>query len=106
MVMMPPAGRITRVMVRRLGWDVLFIDRVQTGTCCEAAYVDRVMREFGFGGDYSVLDESEGACGHTRTQVARRLQGCALLLNFMGYLDDAELLALPNRRVFVDIVDA
>jgi hypothetical protein len=89
--------------LKRLGWDVLFIDRLQPGTCSDAAYVDGIMRQFGFGGDYSVLDPGGGAFGLTRTQVARRLQGCALLLNFMGYLDDAELLALPNRRVFFDI---
>jgi hypothetical protein len=89
--------------LRRLGWDVLFIDRLQPGTCSDAAYVDRIMRQFGFGGDYSVLDSGGGAFGLTRAQVAQRLKGCALLLNFMGYLDDAELLALPNRSVFFDI---
>ena len=103
--------------LRRLGWDVVFVDRLEPGMCVDQngqpcsveesenlAYVDRVMTEFGFAGCYCVLD-SAGGCtfGLTRSELARKLTDSAFLLNVMGYLTDKELLAKPRRRVFLDI---
>jgi hypothetical protein len=85
--------------LRRLGWDVVFIDRVDPGMSADPAYVDRVMRDFGLADDYAVL----GASGIGRQDLVRRLKGAEVLLNFMGYLQDEELLALFDRRVFVDL---
>ncbi len=83
--------------LRRLGWDVLFIDRLDAGMTGDAGYVDAVMTEFGL--PYSILD----VAGLHRDEVRRRLKACELLLNVMGYLNDQELLALPGRRAFLDI---
>jgi len=83
--------------LRRLGWDVMFVDRLDTGTSGDPDYVDRVMRDFDV--PYTVL----GIAGLPRDEVARRLDDCELLLNVMGYLDDEELRALPRRRAFLDI---
>lgn len=101
--------------LRRLGWDVLFIDRLEPGMCvapgggdCSVeqsenlAYVDQVMSDFGFA--YCVLDSAGGRTfGLTRAEVGRRLSDSAFLLNVMGYLTDEDLLARPRRRVFLDI---
>ena len=88
--------------LRRLGWDVLFVDRIDPGMPADVAYVERVMGQFGIA--YSVLDGETGrAFGVDRDEARRRLTHSALLLNVMGYLTDEELLALPNRRVFLDV---
>lgn len=103
--------------LRRLGWDVLFIDRLEPAMCVDAhgracsvaesenlAYVHRVMKEFGLASDYCVLAGDGGQTfGLTRPAVTRRLGESALLINVMGYLADEELLAKPGRRVFLDI---
>lgn len=103
--------------LRRLGWDVVFIDRLEPGMCVDElgdacsvdasvnlAYVDRVMGEFGFAGDYCVLDSAGGrAFGLTRPALEHRLRGSEVLLNVMGYLTEPELLAMPRLRAFLDI---
>ena len=88
--------------LRRLGWDVLFIDRIDSGMSADVAYVDRVMGQFEIA--YSIVHADSGRTfGVDREELRRRLTGSALLLNVMGYLIDEELLALPGRRVFLDI---
>ncbi len=87
--------------LRRLGWDVVFIDRVEPGMAADVDYVAAVMDEFEI--PYSVLDGAGGAFGLGREALARRLKGAAMLVNVMGYLGDEDLLALPERRVFLDL---
>jgi hypothetical protein len=88
--------------LRRLGWNVLFIDRIDPGMSADPAYVDDVMGEFEI--PYSVLDGAGGrTLGLGREEVRRRLTDSDFLLNVMGYLTDEELLAQPRRRVFLDI---
>jgi hypothetical protein len=88
--------------LRRLGWDVLFIDRIDPGMSADLSYGDQVMGEFDI--EYCVLDGVGGtAFGPPRSEVARRLKDSDLVLNVMGYLNDPELLAMPRRRAFLDI---
>lgn len=103
--------------LRRLDWDVLFLDRLepemcfdQDGRACPVeesanlAYIEGIMSEFGFAGSYCVLDSAGGrAFGLTRSEVARRIGDSAFLLNVMGYLNDEELMERARRRVFLDI---
>jgi hypothetical protein len=87
--------------LRRLGWDVLFIDRIDGDMSADPGYAGQVMD--GFEIPYSVLDGAGRTFGLARDEVRRRLKDSAFLLNVMGYLNDEELLALPRRRVFLDI---
>jgi hypothetical protein len=98
--------------LRRLGWDVLFIDWLEPAMCSgpverstNAAYVRSVMERSGLGDDFSLLDLSSGlaAAGLDREEVLRRARSSTLLLNVMGYLDDEEIMAAVPRRVFLDI---
>lgn len=101
---------------RRLGWEVLFIDRVEPGMCVDAdrgpaaaadswnvRYVTDVMCRFGLGRDFAVLCGDGRAIGLTRQAVLRRVRSSAALINVMGYLNDEEILAAARRRVFLDI---
>jgi hypothetical protein len=103
--------------LRRLGWDVLFIDRLEPGMCMDEAgrparfeesvnlrYFLRVMEDFDYGDACSLIYNSgERGIGLPREQVLERAAGADLLLNVMGYLDDQEILGRVQRRVFIDI---
>ena len=98
--------------LRRLGYDVLFVDWLDAETCSgpvehssEAAYLSRVMDEHGLAGSWSLLDHATGdaAAGLPRAEVVEHARTSALLLNVMGYLDDEEILAATPLRVFLDI---
>ncbi|HEY3020351.1 MAG TPA: hypothetical protein VGJ32_09165 [Solirubrobacteraceae bacterium] len=96
--------------LRELGWDVLFVDRLDATMCDGAApgespqlrWVERVMRGFGLDGAWSVL-HGGGAFGVSRERVVAFTRGADVLLNIMGYLDDEEVLGAAPLRVFLDI---
>jgi hypothetical protein len=102
---------------RRLGWDVVFIDRLEPGMCIDDCgeptsversanlkYFLRVMEAFGFGGSFSLLcDGGTRTIGLERERILRLAANADLLLNVMGYLGDQEILGWAQRRVFVDI---
>lgn len=91
---------------RRLGLEVMFLDRVEGGdeAGAEAAQVAGLMSVFGFKRDFAVLDSAgETVAGLSRTAILARIRRSLFLLNVMGYLDDEKLLAAAPRRVFLDI---
>jgi hypothetical protein len=102
---------------RRLGWDVVFLDRLEPDMCVDRAgrvvpvqesvnltYLAQVMDRFGLGDSWFLLhDGGRETFGLGRDEVCRRLRRSAFLLNVMGFLDDEDLLAAAPRRVFLDI---
>ncbi|HEY6150153.1 MAG TPA: hypothetical protein VIW19_06505 [Gaiellaceae bacterium] len=97
---------------RRLGWQVLFVDWLDETICSgpvgqsrHANYLRALMERFGLDDSFSLLDRGNGQAlaGLPRHELLRQAQNSALLLNVMGYLDDAEILASVPRRVFLDI---
>lgn len=102
---------------QRLGWDVLFVDRLEPGMCVDQAgnpadfrssenlrYLAQVMERFGLGESWTLLyDGGREVAGRGRGDVVERARRSALLLNVMGYLDDEEILAAAPLRVFLDI---
>src|SRR5687767_5672966 len=92
---------------RRLGWDVLFLDELprRNGDDAEtnARYLVSVMREFGLGDCFSLSVGGRGEVGMPRREVLERVRRSALLINVMGFLSDAEVLAAAPRRVLLDI---
>ena len=98
--------------LRRLGWDVLFLDSHGPDMFASAReevanldYVSSVMKIFGLDRCWSVLDRKTGiaVAGLDRDEVSHRMRDADLLLNFSGYLQDEELLDAVALRVFVDI---
>src|SRR5687767_1129174 len=99
---------------RRLGWDVLFLDRLEPGMCFDdwgqecgpedsvaLRYFLDVMRRFGLGESFALAwDRGERFVGHSRKEVLERVKGSALLLNVMGFFDDAEVLAAAPLKAF------
>ena len=107
--------------LRRLGWDVLFLDEIHPEMCVDergnvsspeqswnVRYFVDVMRRFGLGEAHSLrlaraTAPDEQAVGLPRAEVLERVRASAALVNVMGYLSDPEVLAAAPRRVFLDI---
>jgi len=92
--------------LRRLGFDVLFIDRMTDDMgSVEAgrAFLDAVMAQFGLADDYLLLGRgSQCISGTGRAEAIARTKG-SLLINVNGFLNDQELLGVANHRVYLDI---
>lgn len=101
---------------RRLGWDVLFIDRLPASRCGpersgralaaspEATWLRDVCSAFGLEDAYALLGaDGEAIAGRARADVRSFLRDADLLLDFMGYLDDDELRSAARFRVFLDL---
>jgi hypothetical protein len=90
---------------RRLGWDVLFVDRLEPALDAEVQHrwLAAVLDGAGLAGCWAALTPSGDTVGLSRADVVGHVRTSALLVNVMGHLDDAELLAAARRRVFLDI---
>lgn len=100
---------------RRLGFDVLFLDRLQPEMCTDAtgapapaedsmqlAFLDATMRAHDI--PYAVLlDDGRAVMRARRDELVGRLRSCALLLDVMGYLGDDELREAASLSVYLDI---
>ena len=102
---------------KRLGWDVLFLDRLEPEMCFDRAeqpcsfdesfnlhYFLQVMERFGLSGAFALdYNRGERYVGLPRQQVLERVKHSAFLLNVMGFFADEEVLSRAPRRVFLDI---
>lgn len=95
---------------RRLGHEVLFLDRLSAEMAPTPAARDRcvswlvgVMGEAGLGDSFCLQLEDWETVGLSRRAALAQTGEAELLLNVMGFLDDEELLAAARRRVFLDI---
>jgi hypothetical protein len=102
---------------KRLGWEVLFLDRLEpemyvdrAGRPClldqsfNLSYVLNVMERFGLSGAFAVVcDGGKHFVGLSRQEVLERTGDSTFLLNIMGFLTDEEILSRAPRRVFLDI---
>jgi hypothetical protein len=87
---------------KRLGWDVLFLDRATKATPTTAFL--RVMREFELDGQYALLfEDSDETLGLSYNELLERVRNSAVLLNVMGYITDPTILEAAPKRVFLDI---
>jgi hypothetical protein len=100
---------------RRLGWDVLFVDRLEGDLCRDAAgragsarksvglrYLEDLMKRFGLADAWSLAHDDGSHAGVSREGVLRHVRESELLLNVMGFLTDEEILGAARRRVFLD----
>jgi hypothetical protein len=92
---------------RRLGFDVLFVDRLDPGMDADesnVAFLAALMKRFGLAESWAVLlDGGREIAGRPRSEVVEMARRSVLLLNVMGYLDDDEILAAAPLRAFLDI---
>lgn len=102
---------------RRLGWEVLFLDRLEPEMCHNAVgeqcaieasanlqYFRAVMERFELNSAWSLsCAGGTRTLGVPRADVMQRVSESALLVNIMGYCTDREILEEASRRVFLDI---
>ena len=102
---------------RRLGWDVVFLDRLEPGMHVDETgnavpledswnvrYLLNVMRRFGLEDRFALLcDGGSRTIGMSRSALLERIRQSAALLNVMGFLNDEEILGAAQKRVFLDI---
>jgi len=92
---------------RKLGFDVLFLDRLTPDMGEGDAgrkYLTDVMNQFGLGADYCLLGaDGESVAGIHRDEALNRTSESMLLINVTGYLDDEAVLEAARRRVYLDI---
>ena len=102
---------------QRLGWDVLFLDRLEPEMCVDTSgnrcaaeastgfrYLQDVMTTFGLGDRFAVAcDAGQRFIGLSRQDVETRVGEAATLINVMGFFSDTEILARARTRVFLDI---
>lgn len=106
--------------LRRLGRDVLYLDRLAPEMCVDEAgnpttvdgsvnlrYFLSVMDEFGLSDDFSLCCErGQQVIGLPREKVLERAREAACLINVMGYLENEDIFGAVKRRVFVDMIRA
>jgi hypothetical protein len=102
---------------KHLGWDVLFLDRIEPGMCVDSngrlcplensmnlRYFMEVMQGFGLEGQFALsYNGGEQFIGLSKQEVLARAKRSAMLLNVMGYFTGEDVLADVSRRVFLDI---
>ncbi len=102
---------------QRLGWRVLFLDRLDRAMChdkkgeaasvrdsVELSWLAAVLEWAGLSGDWAVLTADGDPIGLSRTQIAQRLHDASLLINVMGFLSVEDLPPTDAlTRVFLDI---
>jgi hypothetical protein len=101
---------------RKLGWQVLFIDRLEPEMCVDETaqpcsledsinlrYFREVMGRFGLGNSFALLYDRGRQCfGLPRDRLLEQVGASAFLLNVMGFLTDEEVLGRAPLRVFLD----
>jgi hypothetical protein len=102
---------------KRLGWHVLFLDRLEPEMCVDASgaqcsfesslnlrYLTQVMAQYGLSDAFAVAGEGyQRFIGLTRPQVMQRMRQADLFLNVMGFFAEPEIVAAARQRVFYDI---
>lgn len=91
--------------LRRLGHEVLFLDRLHGDIARQAAgiaWLRAVLEPHGLGAAWS-LDLGDGEhAGVGRPEALRFVADADVLINVMGFLTDEQLLGAARRRVFLD----
>jgi hypothetical protein len=101
---------------RRLGWDVLFLDRLKADMCRDAhgrpcapvhsvnlRYLAQALRGAGLGDAWSVALDNGIHLGVDRRRALEHVASSDLLLTVMGFVTDEALLGAARRLIFLDI---
>ncbi|MGH8542216.1 MAG: glycosyltransferase [Gammaproteobacteria bacterium] len=101
--------------LERLGWEVVFVDRLERGMYVDqaghaveepnfnVAYFRRVMSGFGIKHFCLLGPERKALAGMDRIDLLARTRDSAAVIDVMGFLGDPELLDRAPVRVFYDI---
>ncbi len=90
---------------RRLGWEVLFVDRLSGDVRrrdARVAYLESVLAAAGLEDAWTLALDDGTHVGRGREEVLEYARRSDLLLNIMGFCTDEALLAAAPLRVFLD----
>jgi hypothetical protein len=95
---------------RRLGYDVLFLDRLDAGMLAPgdsaeggARWLRETLEVHGLDDDFALLLDGGETAGVSREEAIARLRRSVLLVDVMGFLGDEELLEAAPRKLYLDI---
>src|SRR5207248_650727 len=93
---------------RRLGFDVLFLDRLepemQVDYHAAFVFVRSLLKPFGLDESLAIVcNGGRETLGVPRGEILEKARRSVLLLNVMGFLVDEDILAVASRRVYLDI---
>jgi hypothetical protein len=90
--------------LRRLGWDVWFVERLATGSPEGRAYFEAVVGEFGLEDRAALLGEGgEALFGIGEAELAQAAAGADVLFDISGHLGAGPVAAAAATRVYVDL---
>lgn len=90
--------------LRRLGFDVWFVERLPGGDKSGCRWFAEVVREFGLEERATLLgDAGETLFGREEAEVVDIAAEARVIFNISGHLDGGPILAAPERRVYVDL---
>ena len=90
--------------LRRLGWDVWFVERLAAADPAGIAYFESVVEAFGLGERAALLSaEGESLVGPEEAALADLVAGAEALFDVSGHLGRGPLLAAAQRRIYVDL---
>ena len=103
--------------LRRLGWDVWFVEELQPDLCVDEAgepttfaasinrrYFEKVTAQFGLAGAATLIcGDAKATAGAPYDELLARAGQAELLFNISGHLKRRELVLAPRSRVYVDL---
>jgi hypothetical protein len=90
--------------LRRLGWEVHFVERLETAEPVGQRYFETVVADFGLEQSASLLDGGgEALVGRGEHELAEIAAQAELIFNISGHLPEGPVLAAPRKRVYVDL---
>lgn len=90
--------------LRRLGFDVHFIERLPTGDPAGRRFFEQVVGDFGLTERASLLGEGgEALFGRGKTELVEVADEADVLFDISGHLGQGAVLAAAESRVYVDL---
>jgi hypothetical protein len=90
--------------LRRLGWDVWFVERLPSGGQEGRRFFERVVGEFGLGERAALIGEGgEPLFGPSEAEFVEVAAEGEVLFDVSGHLGPGPILEAPRTRVYVDL---
>jgi hypothetical protein len=90
--------------LRRLGFDVFFVERLATNDEVGRRYFEQVVADFGLAERSGLIDaQGEALAGRSEGELAEAAAEAEVIFNISGHLDGGPILTRSRHRVYVDL---
>lgn len=90
--------------LRRLGFDVVFVERLAGDDADGQRYFEEVVAEFRLAESSGLIDANgRSRAGMSEVALVEAATGAEVIFNISGHLDDGPILAGPRHRAYVDL---